>query len=86
MRLKDSFEPYARLNRYAGMRVDNFLLTAGVGSVTDTVYHPLYAGINGLARYFFINLTYDWARSGVSVLQMFLNPTASNQAQASQPG
>lgn len=58
------FEPYALLNLYAGMRVDDFLLTAGVGNVTDTVYHPPYGGINGLARTFFINLTYDWGRSG----------------------
>jgi len=57
------FEPYALLNLYAGMRVDNFLLTAGVGNVTDTVYHPPYGGINGLARNFFINLTYDWGRA-----------------------
>ena len=54
------FEPYALLNLYAGLRVDDVLITAGVGNVTDTVYHPPYGGINGLARYFFLNLTYDF--------------------------
>ncbi|MDM7321921.1 MAG: TonB-dependent receptor, partial [Gammaproteobacteria bacterium] len=58
------FEPYVLLNLYAGMRVDNVLINAGVGNLTDTVYHPPYGGINGLARHFFINLTYDWGRSG----------------------
>ena len=41
-----------------GLRVADVLITAGVGNVTDTVYHPPYGGINGLARHFFINLTY----------------------------
>lgn len=54
------FDAYALFSLYAGFNKNNFIFSSGIRNLADKEYRAPYSGINGLARTFFMNVSYKW--------------------------
>ncbi|PID43242.1 MAG: TonB-dependent receptor [Gammaproteobacteria bacterium] len=62
VRQKRGFDPYLKVDCYAGLKLGDLTLNAGVNNFFNKVYRPPYNGINGLERSYFVNIDYQWSR------------------------
>ncbi len=60
VRQHNGFDPYFLASITAGFEKNNFVVSGGIRNLTDATYRAPYRGINGLARAFFVNVSYQW--------------------------